>query len=531
MLPSRMTVFKSLLSAVLMISVGTSTVASIDIECLPLEECPFSLNVLSKSPHTKYVIDFVNSTKCGRDSQGKLKVWCARFVNCRTNDFRNGTCLPPPHCTRELSRESLSECNIPGKPPSSYICCPWSTSKKRRHIHGDDEFHDHRHDDLNFMENRLLPSSPEQKEDHHDGWWTNRLFSDEEEEPAPSPPIVNDSCKTPDNDEGACKNVYQCPRMLEALANFNTSDTTALDYLRRFKCPSKGLENKLVCCPQKSIVLPVSTSRSSSALENQVCGQQSADNKIAGGKTTSLGEFPWAALLEYNSKWGRRYGCGGSVISVRYILTAAHCVDLGVLEQNGYLQVDKIVLGEYDTRNATDCFVTQYGSECSDPLQILNVEKIIKHQSFSTSTTRNDIALIKVEKDIVYSKYVQPICLPSNSFSLQEKEHFFITGWGRTETGSTSPVKLKARVPLTDKSNCSQLGSLGEGQICVSAGLGIDSCKGDSGGPVMKISAESGDIVTTLIGIISYGFGKCGTSNSVNTYVPFYLDWIKQNSN
>ena len=45
-------------------------------------------------------------------------------------------------------------------------------------------------------------------------------------------------------------------------------------------------------------------------------------HRIIGGEEAENHEFPWAvALLE-----GGWHVCGGSVISDRYVLTAAHCV-------------------------------------------------------------------------------------------------------------------------------------------------------------------------------------------------------------
>lgn len=50
--------------------------------------------------------------------------------------------------------------------------------------------------------------------------------------------------------------------------------------------------------------------------------------KISSGNATELFEFPWMVQLAYvDVRTGRRaFRCSGSLISARYVLTAAHCV-------------------------------------------------------------------------------------------------------------------------------------------------------------------------------------------------------------
>ena len=48
--------------------------------------------------------------------------------------------------------------------------------------------------------------------------------------------------------------------------------------------------------------------------------------RIVGGRASGAHEFPWnARLIVYDDK--EFYGCGGSLISDRWVLTAAHCLD------------------------------------------------------------------------------------------------------------------------------------------------------------------------------------------------------------
>ena len=55
--------------------------------------------------------------------------------------------------------------------------------------------------------------------------------------------------------------------------------------------------------------------------------------RILGGREVkSVIDHPWMVVLHYNytdpNDFDRIWGCGGSLINERYVLTAAHCVKL-----------------------------------------------------------------------------------------------------------------------------------------------------------------------------------------------------------
>lgn len=77
---------------------------------------------------------------------------------------------------------------------------------------------------------------------------------------------------------------------------------------------------------RKSVDLNQINPEGLSLLNKNKCGCIS-DTRIGNGVNAILGEFPWMAILLYAN---RTPFCGGSIITDRYILTAAHCIKNGL---------------------------------------------------------------------------------------------------------------------------------------------------------------------------------------------------------
>ncbi|KAL0100211.1 hypothetical protein PUN28_019557 [Cardiocondyla obscurior] len=357
-----------------------------------------------------------------------------------------------------------------------------------------------------------------------------------------------------DGQVGACIIPHDCPILSTILQQ---SRDQAITYLRRNHCGFEG-SNPLVCCvgsasintrPGGSTTNPGSTQswnpdQNPQPVENIAadlannpllpsdCGSDLVQ-KLLGGERTDLDEFPWMALLEYQKPNGRSTACGGVLISKRYVLTAAHCIKGKDLPTNWRLT--SVRLGEYDTDTETDCLPDGADGtvNCADDPVTVGVEEQIAHEEYQPQSRdqRYDIALLRLSRDVKFTGFIKPICLPSNS-SLNGK--LFVAGWGKTETLSASNVKLKLTLPLADQNQCDQTYSnagvqLGHGQICAGGQKGKDSCRGDSGGPLMAVEkVPNGNRRWTAVGVVSFGPSPCGMQGwpGVYTKVIDYVPWI-----
>lgn len=90
----------------------------------------------------------------------------------------------------------------------------------------------------------------------------------------------------------------------------------------------------------------------------------------------------------------------------------------------------------------------------AQPVQINIVERI-KHTEYTSRLKYNDIALLRLESDVIFNEYIRPACLPEfSSMSFWA----MATGWGQTNSSHPESAHLlKAELSLFTHQDCNTL--------------------------------------------------------------------------
>lgn len=110
-------------------------------------------------------------------------------------------------------------------------------------------------------------------------------------------------------------------------------------------------------------------------------------------------------------------------------------------------------MGEHDLSTNPDCRKRGRKNVCSPVVEDFGVEKVITHPRYNERRRINDIALVKLDRDVEFKSkqytlknlkcltriffitgHIKPVCLPITKPSFDVNSNTFtIAGWGATE--------------------------------------------------------------------------------------------------
>jgi secreted trypsin-like serine protease len=248
--------------------------------------------------------------------------------------------------------------------------------------------------------------------------------------------------------------------------------------------------------------------------------------KVVGGSTSSVSTYPWqAAVVIAPSKMSGtahdRQFCGGSLLTSRIVVTAAHCVYDGDPDCQPVGAVSVCIPsdpGGDGTQHIdpNDVDVVLGRTTLSDTSQGMEVPvEAVKYQSNydpnygADGTPRYDVAYL-----VLSSPSAQPpikVAGASEGALWDPGSPVDISGWGSTtDGGSTVDTLRAATVSVTPDSTCGSTGVYGSDfdaatMVCAGvSGGGVDTCSGDSGGPLEAPLPGGG---YRLVGITGWGNG------------------------
>ena len=229
--------------------------------------------------------------------------------------------------------------------------------------------------------------------------------------------------------------------------------------------------------------------------------------RIINGSPAGQGEYPAHGFLELSTNQGN-YICGGTLVSNRHFLTAAHCATQPATTTALAPSAFRVSLGKVN-RSA---FTTP---------DRYNVAQNQVHAGYALvgpddNIPSNDIALLTLATPVPAALEPLRVIEAGETGLWADGDIATVIGWGSDEFGDLPDALQEATVSMRSDAYCQGVWDTAvvpSTMVCAGGGE-TDTCGGDSGGPLMV----SDGAFLVLAGLTSWGANPCGSEDVPGVY-------------
>ncbi|XP_037302143.1 chymotrypsin-1-like [Manduca sexta] len=271
--------------------------------------------------------------------------------------------------------------------------------------------------------------------------------------------------------------------------------------------------------------------------------------RIVGGTHAAEGSHPDMVSITHGVII-RKLLCGGSIISRRTILTAAHCI-VSIRSGNNVTRFVHNGIADPEMRYA---YMSHY-VKLSDKLwcysnahatvgtnqwfsggQIYSYKGYVIHPDYNANTIKNDIGMLYTTTDIVWNNVVRPIFI--NYEWIGKGMNCRVAGWGRIRNGGIISRNLRElNVQTVDGNHCVRevariAASLNRSvpsvdpniELCTFHSRNHGTCNGDSGSALVRVDRGQ------QIGIESWGLPCALGAPDMYVRLSAFRSWVQTNT-
>ncbi|KAF2880721.1 hypothetical protein ILUMI_25463 [Ignelater luminosus] len=266
-----------------------------------------------------------------------------------------------------------------------------------------------------------------------------------------------------------------------------------------------------------------------------ICGQKRPDGvpNVIGGENATKGDYPWhVGIYEASSK---NNICGGSLISARIVISAAHC--FSSLSNGQKYSKDKYLI-------AAGKYYRNYNHVEDKSAQYSNVDNIMFPPRYKGEINHYeaDLAVVILTNPFTFTPRVQPVCVDwTTKFEYQQisgDKRGVVLGWGQTVEGSKpSDVLKELSIPVIPYERCYEQVPpnfrrfITYDKVCAGVlDAGQSTCQGDSGGGLAFKNTNEKYFLRGIVSTSPATRERFCDSNQYGTYTLLskYIDFIRE---